>query len=440
MNLPNKLTVFRIILVPIMVIISLCNIPGDILGISIKWIIVDLIFIIASITDQLDGSIARKNNQITTLQTKVVNLESENVEQKARITSLTSELESAQELSSQYKMIVDTANTLLGLNLKNTDSKEQVENAIKEYIKTSINTNETSIDTSSASYTAGFTAGKNSVDTEKEYNNGYSVGYADGLRAGSSNSSDTSSETIANLTSQVTALSNEKAALQNENTSLSSWVSLLSSANNTLENEKQTLESRNNSLQSQVNSLSRTQSSGTTASVVSSGSSSSTLPTVTASTSSSSGTPSQTSTSGTTSASSTQKSTQNTPVSSNSTTNTQDTVIAGTPVATSGTQHELGYVEQIKKVTKSQSSVPAEGQKADVRLTKLSENGNITLDLNGATYKDATQEQKENAYNIINYYLNNLEKLGDLGDVELKNKAHHQLFRVYHTPVSLTKD
>ena len=65
MNLPNKLTVFRIILVPIMVIIPFLNIQGELFSIPISWIIMDAIFIIASITDKLDGSIARKNNQIT---------------------------------------------------------------------------------------------------------------------------------------------------------------------------------------------------------------------------------------------------------------------------------------------------------------------------------------------------------------------------------------
>lgn len=65
MNLPNKLTIFRIILVPIMVIIPFLGIKGRIFGISTEWIIIDLIFIIASITDKLDGYLARKNNQVT---------------------------------------------------------------------------------------------------------------------------------------------------------------------------------------------------------------------------------------------------------------------------------------------------------------------------------------------------------------------------------------
>ena len=65
MNTPNKLTIFRVILVPIMVIFSLINIPVDLLGVPLNFIIMDIIFIIASLTDKLDGYLARKNNEIT---------------------------------------------------------------------------------------------------------------------------------------------------------------------------------------------------------------------------------------------------------------------------------------------------------------------------------------------------------------------------------------
>ena len=65
MNLPNKLTIIRIILVPIMVIIPFLNIQGELLNIPISCLIIDAIFIIASITDKLDGSIARKRNLVT---------------------------------------------------------------------------------------------------------------------------------------------------------------------------------------------------------------------------------------------------------------------------------------------------------------------------------------------------------------------------------------
>lgn len=65
MNLPNKLTILRILLVPIMVIIPFLGIDGEILNIPISYLIMDGIFIIASITDKLDGTIARSRNQVT---------------------------------------------------------------------------------------------------------------------------------------------------------------------------------------------------------------------------------------------------------------------------------------------------------------------------------------------------------------------------------------
>ena len=66
MNTPNKLTVFRILLVPAMVIISLIQIPGTIANIPLSSIIIDIIFAIGAITDKLDGYLARKNHQVTT--------------------------------------------------------------------------------------------------------------------------------------------------------------------------------------------------------------------------------------------------------------------------------------------------------------------------------------------------------------------------------------
>lgn len=66
MNTANKLTIFRILMVPIMVIIPLLKIPGEILGVPVTYIIVFVIFTIAALTDKLDGHIARSRNQITT--------------------------------------------------------------------------------------------------------------------------------------------------------------------------------------------------------------------------------------------------------------------------------------------------------------------------------------------------------------------------------------
>lgn len=66
MNLANKLTIFRIILVPIMIIIPFFQLQGELWGIPTTYLLLEVIFIIASFTDKLDGSIARSRNQITT--------------------------------------------------------------------------------------------------------------------------------------------------------------------------------------------------------------------------------------------------------------------------------------------------------------------------------------------------------------------------------------
>lgn len=65
MNLANKLTVFRIILVPVMMLVPVLGLNQELWGIPLTYLIIDLIFIIASITDKLDGYIARSRNQIT---------------------------------------------------------------------------------------------------------------------------------------------------------------------------------------------------------------------------------------------------------------------------------------------------------------------------------------------------------------------------------------
>ena len=58
MNLPNKLTLLRICLIPVFVILMLSQVSNF-------FLISCVIFIIASITDFLDGKIARKYNLVT---------------------------------------------------------------------------------------------------------------------------------------------------------------------------------------------------------------------------------------------------------------------------------------------------------------------------------------------------------------------------------------
>lgn len=58
MNLPNKLTLLRIVLVPFFIIAMLVNFP-------FHYLVAGCIFGVASVTDTLDGKIARSRNLVT---------------------------------------------------------------------------------------------------------------------------------------------------------------------------------------------------------------------------------------------------------------------------------------------------------------------------------------------------------------------------------------
>ena len=60
MNLPNKLTVLRVIMIPFFVVFMLTDLGGQ-----YSNYIALVIFCVASLTDMLDGKIARKYNLVT---------------------------------------------------------------------------------------------------------------------------------------------------------------------------------------------------------------------------------------------------------------------------------------------------------------------------------------------------------------------------------------
>lgn len=60
MNLPNKLTVLRVIMIPVFLVFLLIDCAGD----ASKYIAA-AVFVLASLTDMLDGRIARKYNLVT---------------------------------------------------------------------------------------------------------------------------------------------------------------------------------------------------------------------------------------------------------------------------------------------------------------------------------------------------------------------------------------
>src|SRR5918996_6364989 len=67
MNLPNSLTVARIFLVPVLVSVLLTKFEGRlVMGLPVE-LVAGAIFGIASLTDWLDGYLARRRKQVTTL-------------------------------------------------------------------------------------------------------------------------------------------------------------------------------------------------------------------------------------------------------------------------------------------------------------------------------------------------------------------------------------
>ena len=63
MNLPNKLTVLRLCLVPVIIIFGM--LPDSLINPYLSYFICAVLFILTSVTDALDGKIARKYNLIT---------------------------------------------------------------------------------------------------------------------------------------------------------------------------------------------------------------------------------------------------------------------------------------------------------------------------------------------------------------------------------------
>lgn len=66
LNLPNALTLSRIFIVPLLVVVLLTKFPSDWLGVPQQLLGLTL-FVGASITDWLDGYLARKRGQVSTL-------------------------------------------------------------------------------------------------------------------------------------------------------------------------------------------------------------------------------------------------------------------------------------------------------------------------------------------------------------------------------------
>lgn len=70
MNLPNAISLVRIILVPVIIVLMLINWSQALVinnyHLTIAWLIAGVLFIVASLSDFLDGYLARRLNKVTT--------------------------------------------------------------------------------------------------------------------------------------------------------------------------------------------------------------------------------------------------------------------------------------------------------------------------------------------------------------------------------------
>ena len=70
MNLPNKLTVFRIVLIPVFSLILSVPYQWSVINMGsvhlpVNWLIAAIVFAVAAFTDFLDGQIARRQHLVT---------------------------------------------------------------------------------------------------------------------------------------------------------------------------------------------------------------------------------------------------------------------------------------------------------------------------------------------------------------------------------------
>ena len=370
-----------------------------------------------------------------------------------------------------YKSVLATIKGALGLD--DTATSTEILAAItglKEQVATlsaqvqELQTENASLKTQLAgdgSYKAGFEAGVASVDVS-ENSEIYKKGYAAGFSAGNKNTSDSTDSKITELLSQVSTLteknktlSSNVSSLKTDNTSLKNEVSTLTGANKSLTskvdslnstitsltNNKNNLSSEVSSLRSQVDALqkAKTTTSSTTSNTANTGTSSTgngtsnTAGSGNGGTSSSSTTAARSNTTSTTAASAistsgtsgAQSSNKN---SVNATSSTEDEIKRNTTLVTPQSTDERGEdTKELSLPSSSEINKVVSSQKAEVSLQKLLGDGNVAnVKTNAKNLNVATSGQKDMAYLILNYYMNHLDELGELGSDKIKAAATNE--------------
>ncbi len=430
------------------------------------------------------ATLTQKEQDLAAAKDTVALLQGQIEEKEAEIATLQAQVDALSSTADGYKVTVSVANTLFDAGLSDDATAEDISNAVNEYVKQKLSndetikaiqevvdstntgsdlvadvssaigsgsgnesntgnvdytgyTKDTEVNTSSSSYTTGYDAGvlagKNAVDSSSYYNKGYSEGYTAGVKAAGTSSSSNSTESYNNgysagYSSGVTQGKNSVNTSEYYNNGYNTGYS---------EGKKAGVASVDTSATSSTYKSGYNagytdgEKAGESKVTTTSGSSTTrTASTGSATTSNGSTSTGSTSTSGRTSGSTTTTATANTSSNKPQSTSVSDDDVemegstvqinASTPVGATQTT-ELGTVTQRTLPT---TSTVDSTQKAVVTLHNLPTDNTFVLTTNAANATDqATSQQKNNAYKIVDYYKNNLKELGALGSDEIANAA-----------------
>jgi len=249
-------------------------------------------------------------------------------------------------------------------------------------------------------YDAGYAAGVKSVDTSANgevYTNGYNAGYIKGYTEGTTKASGaTSTEQVLDLTAQVATLTTERNLFEDQVLTLNGEVEALESRVTTLTNANQTLTNKVTTLNAKIDKLETD--------LEAANNELSVLKEATKDSGEDVGTPAP----------------EATPT-PGITESPEDIDLNNSFIAISTTKYTLGTAVETTMPSKALVDATNESQVAETELVQRFDTGNLQLATNADACVAGSAEQSLKASNILSYYMNHLDELGDLGSKEIKD-------------------
>ena len=225
------------------------------------------------------------------------------------------------------------------------------------------------------------------------------------------------------LQSENKNLSGKNKTLQKNNDSLSAKVSSLTSSNDKLKASEKTLKSQVSSLRSQVNSLKNSTSTSTATTnryTANTNSGSSNTASVQPSNASNSGTETSDSKKSESKANSSNTDKKDKTADISEVIESDNITRNATLDSSVGVERQLG---EVLETMLPETTTLASDQQAATTLNQIDDSKVVDITTNAKDTNAATSEQKNNALKIVNWYMNNLEELGNLGSQEIKDAA-----------------